>query len=469
MTLSAVDGRNMFHVLLAPEHRRGALAEILQASFPKLIVIALVVRLASHALFSVFDVLDPSPHFLARFLLMFSVTACLLPIWLAHKHVPSFRPWALHTMHLWSIVQYPIEAAWFGSSQRDVWFLFLLCHAISCVFFAFSARKAILMGFVGCALLAIGFMLDKSSQFSAPRHIAIVLLGTPLLSTFEFITSRLAGVVWEKDQKIRELATQNENGLRMLSHDMANIMTVSRDSLEIAMEELEADENKVNKETAAYLEETRFAIVQGIGMLQAVRDYLAVSSGKKDPGIEEFPLADVLRDVVQMWQRPAKKKAVSLALSCRVDRDMSFIKGSRALFTHTIVGNLVSNAIKFSPQKSRILIGLYHDQTSDELVIEVIDQGDGISDARLHSIFDDGGRTSSTGTRGESGTGFGLPLVRATLAMFGGQIWAGSGGSRFALPNGDVAGHAGSTFSCRIPRRTRPAQAHPKSGSSDAA
>lgn len=454
----------MFHVLLAPESRRGGLGEMLQASIQKIIVILLISRIAAHAIMSTLNVFDPSPEFPGRFLLMMAVTACLLPLWLIHKYVASFRPWTLHALHLWTVVQYPIEAALFGSGDRDVWFLFLLCHALSCVFFAFSERKAILMGFVSCALMAIGFTLDKAPQFHAPRHMGFVILGIPLFSTLEFLIARFSGLVWKKDQKIRELALQNENGLRMLSHDMANIMSLSRDSLELAMEELEAEGSKVKREAVTYLDETRFAMVQGIGMLQAVRDYLAIFSGKKDPSIEEFPLSDVMRDVVQLWQRPAKKKGVSLALHCRVERETSLIRGSRPLFTHTIVGNLVSNAIKFSPPKSRILISLVLDETSQELVIEVTDQGEGISDARLHSIFDDGGSTSSVGSQGERGTGFGLPLVRATLAMFGGRIWAGSGGSRYTLPNGDLVGHAGATFSCRIPRRRQEVSSPPEAG-----
>jgi signal transduction histidine kinase len=443
----------MFHVLLGQTNRRAGLVETVHRYFPRLLGMALVARLAVHAVSAVTNAFDPVADFAGRFVLMLAITSLLFPLWAAYRYAPRFRPWAFHAFHAWAIVQYPIEAALFGSGDRDVWLLFLLCHAISAVVIAYTERKAVLMGFVATAFLAVGLMLDRTSQVGQLRHVFVVVAGVPLLSVVEYLVARFAQMLWHKDQRIVELATQNENGLRMLSHDLANILSLGRDSIEMALEDLEDGKDKVKPETVTYLDETRFAIVQGVGMLQAVRDYLAIFSGKKDPFIEEFCLADVLRDVVQLWQRSAKKKQISLALSCRVDKDKSIVRGSRPLFTHTIVGNLVSNAIKFSPPKSRILVSLHLDGMNDELVIEVTDQGEGISSTRLHSIFDAGGQTSSVGTRGELGTGFGLPLVRATLAIFGGRIWADSGASRLTLPNGELAGLGGSTFTCRIPRR----------------
>jgi|GEM_PF-4090834 len=456
----------MFHVLSRQDSRQGRVEDALDADFPRLLVVALSLRVGAHAVAALTNVLDPQPNFSARLLMMFTFTLMLLPIALLHRHVPSFRRSAFYVVHVVALLQYPLEAAVWGAQGRDIWLFFLLAHASCVVFFAASERKAIALGVFSLGCVVAGLFLDPAGPKALARQASVVLVGAPLLSLTEYFLARFSRMLWEKDQRIQELASQNENGLRMLSHDMANIMTLARDSLEIGMEEMEETPGKLTGDSARYLDETRFAIVQGIGMLQAVRDYLAIFSGKKDPGIEEFPLADVLRDVVQLWQRPAKKKFVSVALSCRVERHECIVAGSRPLFTHTIIGNLVSNAIKFSPPRGRILVSLRYEEDEDELVIEVSDQGEGISDTRMHSLFDGNMRTSSNGTHGERGTGFGLPLVRATLAMFGGRISVATQGSRYTLPNGEVSTGSGTTFACRIPRRR--AAAKPAEATADA-
>jgi signal transduction histidine kinase len=459
----------MLHVLVGKNvQRANSLEEALPDSFYQLALVALSVRVVGHVFAIIANFFDPIPDFSNRLALMLLVTSALLPLSLLYKHMPSFRSSSFLVAHTWALIQFPLEAMLYGAAAREVWLLFLASHAAGSILLSFNERKAVLMGGIALLLMVVGMKLDASPNTLNIKQVSVTIIAVPLISITEFFVARFMQVLWQKDVRIRELASQNETGLRMLSHDMANILSIARDSLEIAMEELENQNQKSAQERAqssaeslVFLDESRFAIVQGVGMLQAVRDYLAIFSGKKDPAIEEFPLSDVLRDVVQLWQRPARKKQISLAFQCRMEREQTVVRGSRPLFTHTIVGNLVSNAIKFSPSKSRILVVLRKEDLVEELVIEVSDQGEGISDMRLTSIFEEQGRTSSAGTRGENGTGFGLPLVRATLEMFGGRISVDNSQGRYTLPNGAIAQLSGTTFSCRIPLRS----GHPLPGS----
>ncbi|SAK70067.1 PAS/PAC sensor hybrid histidine kinase [Caballeronia fortuita] len=103
-----------------------------------------------------------------------------------------------------------------------------------------------------------------------------------------------------------------------------------------------------------------------------------------------------------------------------------------------VVQNLLNNASKFSPRASTITIEVECEAAA--LLIKVIDEGRGISQKGLASIFDLFVQEDHYLNPGEAGLGIGLTLCRSIVEMHGGSISAASGG-----PN------RGSTFTVRLP------------------
>jgi signal transduction histidine kinase len=88
---------------------------------------------------------------------------------------------------------------------------------------------------------------------------------------------------------------------------------------------------------------------------------------------------------------------------------------------HQAIGNLVSNAIRFTPEGGTIAVGL--SQQQGEVHITVSDSGQGISKAKISKIFDQFWQ----GDQGvQSGAGLGLFIVRGIVLAHGGRIWADS-------------------------------------------
>ena len=112
--------------------------------------------------------------------------------------------------------------------------------------------------------------------------------------------------------------------------------------------------------------------------------------------------------------------------------------------------NLVSNAIKFSPQASTIPseIRLTANYLSDEeAILEVQDQGRGIPEDKLTQIFDRFKQVDASDSRAMGGTGLGLAICRSIVTQHGGHIWATSKLSEgstfhFTLPT-HPSGHLG--------------------------
>jgi signal transduction histidine kinase len=94
--------------------------------------------------------------------------------------------------------------------------------------------------------------------------------------------------------------------------------------------------------------------------------------------------------------------------------------GLPEIVTESILGNLVSNAIKFSPRGSVIHVDARHE--GGEVALRVRDAGPGIAQALIDGLNNDGPLPSSPGSEGEAGQGHGLQLVREHLSRQGGRL-----------------------------------------------
>jgi len=102
-----------------------------------------------------------------------------------------------------------------------------------------------------------------------------------------------------------------------------------------------------------------------------------------------------------------------------------------------VVEELLSNACKFSPEGSTVVVTVR--RAGDELVVEIEDQGPGVPDALRPSIFEKFKQVGDVLTDKPSGMGLGLPTAALVVQRLGGRIWveaADSGGAvfGFALP-----------------------------------
>ena len=99
-----------------------------------------------------------------------------------------------------------------------------------------------------------------------------------------------------------------------------------------------------------------------------------------------------------------------------------------------IVDNLISNAIKYSPENSTVTLKLGRE--NGHVRFEVIDQGAGIPEEDLPSLFKKFSKATPTPTAGEESTGLGLYIVQTMAQRMGGKVWCETEvgkGSRFIV------------------------------------
>ena len=132
---------------------------------------------------------------------------------------------------------------------------------------------------------------------------------------------------------------------------------------------------------------------------------------------DDIDIMNLVRGVVEVLRGVAKLKNITINLTgtttriARLDIDMA----------KTALRNLLSNAVKFSYDGSEVEVVIKEE--SERVVIDVIDQGAGISEEKQKLLFKADTHFTSFGTGNEEGSGLGLLLCNEFVKRNGGELW----------------------------------------------
>lgn len=166
------------------------------------------------------------------------------------------------------------------------------------------------------------------------------------------------------------------------------------------------------------------------------RDIIQLSeaqSALQPEDLEPVSLRAVLRSEVEAHRDFAVQNGVELVLT-ENEAEAAPVVFGRAAAIGTVFANLLSNAIRHSPEGGRVGIGVEIDRPY--CVVTVADQGEGIPPEHLPRIFERFYRVDTARSRDGGGTGLGLSIARHTMRAHGGDIdvWSQPGvGSSFTV------------------------------------
>jgi PAS domain S-box-containing protein len=158
----------------------------------------------------------------------------------------------------------------------------------------------------------------------------------------------------------------------------------------------------------------------GKHLLKLINDILDLSkieAGKMGYEPENMNLTETVDEVVTLMQPMANKKDIEL--TSNIESEDIEIFADKVKFKQ-IMYNILSNAIKFTPQKGKVTIT--SQLVGDNIEISISDNGIGIPDEKFQSIFDPFKQVDSSSTRKYGGTGLGLAIVNRYVKMHGGSI-----------------------------------------------
>jgi signal transduction histidine kinase len=126
-----------------------------------------------------------------------------------------------------------------------------------------------------------------------------------------------------------------------------------------------------------------------------------------------------MRQSVETLQSLAQENYITLSLS---SPEIQIWADSDRII-QTLV-NLLNNAIKFSPQNSTVTLDA--EVHEDQVLFQVKDQGRGIPENKLETIFGRFQQVDASDSRQKGGTGLGLAICRSIVQQHGGRIWVES-------------------------------------------
>lgn len=170
------------------------------------------------------------------------------------------------------------------------------------------------------------------------------------------------------------------------------------------------------------------AIIERSTRLQAqlIEDLLDVSrltTGKLRLDLEVMDLSEVISDAVKAARSAAALKDIQIVSNLGADE--VFIKGDASRLGQ-VVSNLISNALKFSPENQEVTVALT--TSEDKAIITVTDRGIGIDAENMPIIFDRFRQANASITRKHGGLGLGLAIVKQITELHGGEVGAESEG-----------------------------------------
>jgi len=239
----------------------------------------------------------------------------------------------------------------------------------------------------------------------------------------------------ESNEKLKSLDKLKTQFFANINHELRTPLSLILAPLKSILEGRKGKFSPSLKETLDTMQRNGYKLLK---LINNLLDLTKFEGGKMRLKIEQINMSDFVNELLQSVKAMADSKKIKLyyqhpshAVKLSVDPDQ-FEK---------VILNLLTNALKFTPEKGKIT--LFLEEKENTVIFAVEDTGIGIPTDMLDSIFDRFSQVDGSASRSQPGTGIGLSLVREIVLLHGGTIKVESQlghGARFVveMPKGDA-------------------------------
>lgn len=200
-----------------------------------------------------------------------------------------------------------------------------------------------------------------------------------------------------------------------VSHELRSPLSTIHEQLAVVLTDMADQSSSAHTHLISRAKEKTQGLISLIGDLL---DLSRIESGAVWETPRPVQLAELLANIIDFLSTRAASKQLELTLTHPKDELPPVEADPLAL--ESIFGNLIANAISYTPEGGKIEVRL--SRAGVNLQVEVMDNGFGIERRHLDMIFERFYRVKSEKTRYITGTGLGLPIVKGLVDSLGGQI-----------------------------------------------
>jgi two-component system NtrC family sensor kinase len=235
-------------------------------------------------------------------------------------------------------------------------------------------------------------------------------------------------IVMDDITHLKELDRIKSEFVTTVSHDLRSPLTAI-----LGYVELIERAGPVTEQQKEFVRRVRLSVEQITSLVSDLLDLGRIESGL-DASKEKTPVAVLARYAVEGLRSVAEVRRITV--ESRLPDDLPMVTGDPYRLRQ-MIGNLLENAIKYSPAGGRVEISA--EGEGDQIILRVSDNGPGIPPADQPYLFDKFFRASNTPEE-VTGTGLGLSIVKSIVDNHHGRIWV------------DSKVGEGSTFTVVLPR-----------------
>ncbi len=224
-------------------------------------------------------------------------------------------------------------------------------------------------------------------------------------------------IISEKNKNLADANSDKDRFFSIIAHDLRSPFNAF-----LGFTELMADDSAdlTKEEMKSYAQEIRKAAMQLFGLLENLLEWSRLQRNNITLNKQLYPLARIIELSLNALSENATKKNITIT----VDTDESLTVFVDDKMMQSVLRNLISNAIKFTPRGGKVNIAAFH--SNGELNVAVSDNGVGIKQDNIRKLFKINETLSKTGTEGEPSTGLGLVLCKEFIEKHNGKIWVES-------------------------------------------
>lgn len=371
-------------------------------------------------------------------ILLSSGIVMMYSICLIHLHTDALAPSVTGAVLIIFIVSLEVKSS--TKTTLLIYFLPLLAFSLSLIFFYKpSSEEFTIMADIypinlaGFAINRIqyklrykafksGYLLEQEKHKTEELYKQTLSINRDLqLKTEEVIAHKEE--IEEKNQKLQESNATKDKFLAIISHDLMGPFNILLGFSDVLKESFEANEDiEEQKQYVDYIH-------QNINKTYKLLENLLIWSRSQKDGmefnLEKTNLFLMSKETIDLLKQPAQTKLIQIenkiSSEINIEADQNMLA--------TILRNLISNAIKFTPKEGKVVLDakIVNGENQDKIIeISVQDSGVGISPEIQSKLFSISEGISTKGTEKEEGTGLGLILCKEFVEKHGGEIYVES-------------------------------------------